>query len=144
MRFSPALLSSRRRDKAREIMKESKRARCAGMERQRWNRRKKKDVPWRLGERKGTEEPSATMRGRGEESRQPRSQTVKLCTKREERESHGTIGSFVPPFVRLARPHFCHLLSETRCCLCSSTKYAPLRKSYGRETHGNNVDWSNL
>jgi len=46
----------------------------------------KKDVS-RPGERRGREEPSAAMRGKGEESRQPRSQTVKLCTKREEQES---------------------------------------------------------
>lgn len=54
---------------------------------------KKKDVS-RHGER-GGEEPSAAMRVEGEErkSRQPRSQTVKLCAKREGRVR--TIGSYV-------------------------------------------------
>lgn len=55
---------------------------------------------------RGTARQRGTVRSdasrRREESRQPRSQTVKLCAKREGRVR--TIGSF----VRLPRPIFCH------------------------------------
>lgn len=51
--------------------------------RQRWNRRGKKDgIEAAEAERN---QPSAAMRGEEEESRQPRNQTVKLCTTQNER-----------------------------------------------------------
>lgn len=54
-----------------------------GWNRQRWNRRGKKDgIEAAEAERN---QPSAAMRGEEEESRQPRNQTVKLCTTQNER-----------------------------------------------------------